>query len=168
MELRAMFIRPPAKSHFFGFDALDERRSVIVSLTQPGKNLTAAEVRQLSRALFEDETVSRDEACALFELDRAQDACCPEWTEFFVGCLTDHIVWQTSPTGIANAEQTDWLLREMEDAPSLAAFALLANVLAEADRSPNALIDAVRARLKTPAVRAALALADKSPLRAKG
>ena len=162
-----MFTRPPAKSHLFGFDALDERRSVIVGLTQAGKNLTPAEVRQLSRALFEDEDVSRDEACALFELDRAQNACCPEWTEFFVGCLTDHVVWQTSPTGIASAEQTDWLLREMEDAPSLAAFALLANVLAEADRAPHALIAAVLARLETPAVRAALELADESPLRAR-
>jgi hypothetical protein len=167
MEYRAMFTRPLAKSQFFGFDALDERRSVIASLTQAGKNLTAAEVRQLSRALFEDEDVSRDEACALFELDRAQDACCPEWTEFFVGCLTDHLVWQTRPTGVADAEQTDWLLREAEDAPSLAAFALLANVLAEADRAPYALIDAVLARLETPAVRAALALADESPLRAR-
>jgi hypothetical protein len=156
MELRPMSHRPPAKPSFFGFDALDERRSVIVSLTQAGKNLTAAEVRQLSRALFEDEDVSRHEACALFDLDRAQDACCPEWTEFFVGCLTDHVVWQTGPTGVINGEQTDWLLRESEDAPSLAAFALLANVLAEADRAPLALIDAVLARLESPAVQAAL------------
>ena len=162
-----MFTRPPAKSRFFGFDALDERRSVIVSLTQAGKNLTAAEVRQLSRALFEDEDVSREEACALFQLDRAQDACCPEWTEFFVDCLTDHVVWQSSPTGIANSEQTNWLLREAEGAPSLAVFALLANVLAEADRAPYTLIDAVLARLETPAVRAALELADESPLRAR-
>ena len=151
-----MLTRPLAKSQFFGFDALDERRSVIVSLTQSGKNLTAAEVRQLSRALFEDEDVSRDEACALFELDRAQDACCPEWTKFFVGCLTDHVVWQARPTGVVKAEQADWLLQEAQDAPSLAAFALLANVLAEVDCAPLALIDAVLARLETPAVRAAL------------
>ena len=75
--------RPPAKPNFFGFDALDERRSVIVGLTQPGKNLTAAEVRQLRRALFEDEGVSRDEACALFDLDRAQDALLPGMDRIF-------------------------------------------------------------------------------------
>jgi hypothetical protein len=156
MELRPMSHRPPAKPNFFGFDAYDERRSVIVGLTRAGKNLTAAEVRQLRRALFEDEGVSREEACALFDLDRAQDACCPEWTEFFVGCLTDHIVWQERPTGVVNGEKTDWLLREAEDAPSLAALALLANVVAEADRAPLALIDAVLARAETPEVRAAL------------
>jgi len=158
--------RPPAKPNFFGFDALDERHSVIVGLTQSGKNLTAAEVRQLRRALFEDEGVSRAEACALFELDRAQDQCCPEWTEFFVGCVTDHVVWHTTPAGIVDAEQTEWLLREAQDAPSLAAFALLANVLAEVDRAPMALIDAVLARVETPEVRAALEqAAPKNKLR---
>ncbi len=152
--------RPPAKSVCFGFDALDERRSVIVGLTQAGKNLTAAEVRQLRRALFEDEGVSRDEARALFDLDRAQNDSCPEWTEFFVGYLTDHVVWQERPTGVVDSEKTDWLLREAEDAPSLTAFALLANVLAEVDCAPLALIDAVLARAETPEVRAALARAD--------
>jgi hypothetical protein len=162
MELRPMSHSPPAKPSFFGFDARDERRSVIAGLTQAGKNLTSAEVRQLRRALFEDDGVSRDEACALFDLDRAQNACCAEWTEFFVGCLTDHVVWQARPTGIIKTEQADWLLREAEDAPSLAAFALLANVLAEVERAPLALIDAVLARLETPAVRAALELAETS------
>jgi hypothetical protein len=157
MELRAMTTANPAKFTMFGLHALDERRALIVALARAGKNLTPAEVRQLRRALFEDEGVSRDEAVALFLLDRAQNAACIEWTEFFVECVTEHVVWQARPTGIVNNEQAEWLLGEAGHSPSLPAFALLANVLAEAHRAPQWFLDAVRARAKTPGVRAALA-----------
>jgi hypothetical protein len=159
MELRPMSLANPAKFTLFGLSALDERRAVIASLTRAAKNLTAAEVRQLRRAFFEDEGVSRDEACALFDLDRAQNAACPEWTEFFVECLTDLVVWQARPTGIVNGEQAEWLLAEADKSPTLSSFALLANVLAEAHRAPEWLIAAVRKRAETPTIRAALAQA---------
>jgi hypothetical protein len=141
----------------FGLHALDGRRAVIVSLIKSGKNLTAAEIRQLRRALFEDDGVSRDEARALFDLDRAQNAACPEWTEFFVECLTDHVVWQARPTGILNNEQAEWLLGETDAKFSLTGFALLANILAESHRAPQWFLDAVRARAQAPAVQSALA-----------
>jgi hypothetical protein len=154
-----MSLANPAKFTLFGLDALDERRAVIVALTRAGKNLTAAEVRQLRRALFEDEGVSRDEACALFDLDRVQDAACPEWTEFFVECLTDLVVWQARPTGVVNGEQAEWLLAEADRSQTLTSFALLVNVLAEAHRAPQWLVDAARQRAQAPSVRAALAQA---------
>ena len=149
----------PAKFSMFGLHALDERRALIVSLARAGTNLTPAEVRQLRRALFEDEGVSRDEAAALFELDRVQNAPCLEWMEFFVECLTDHVVWQARPTGVLNSEQAEWLLAEADRKSSLPGFALLANVLAEAHRAPQWFLDAVRARAQAPAVLAALAAA---------
>ncbi len=147
----------PAKHSLFGIRAHHGRTDMIGLLVREGKNLTAAEVRQLRRALFEDEGVSREEACALFELDRAQDDSCPEWTEFFVECLTDHLVWQARPTGVIPNEQAEWLLRETDMAPSLNGFALLANVLAEAHSAPHWLVAAARARAQTPVVQAALA-----------
>ena len=146
-----------AKSSLFGLHALDERLVVIAGLAQAGKNLTPSEVRQLRRALFEDEGVSQEEAAALFELDRAQNASCLEWAEFFVECLTDHFVWQARPTGVLTPEQAEFLLGEADRKFSLAGFALLANVLAEADRAPQWFLEAVRARAQAPAVQAALA-----------
>jgi hypothetical protein len=134
-----------ARHSLFGLTAPDERRVLISSLARERRNLTPAEVRQLRRALFEDEGVNRDEARALFDLDRAQDACCPEWTRFFVECLTDHVVWQAQPAGLVDHERAEWLLREAASTPSLAICALLANVLAEAHRAPRMLIDAVKA-----------------------
>jgi hypothetical protein len=139
---------PPAgaaRHSLFGFAAPDERRVLISTLARDRRNLTPAEVRQLRRALFEDEGVSRDEARALFDLDRAQSASCPEWAAFFVDCLTDYVVWQTRPAGVVDREQAEWLLREAASTPSRAVRSLLANILAEAHRAPRALIDAVKA-----------------------
>jgi hypothetical protein len=141
----------------FGLDAPDERRALISSLIQAGRNLDPAEVRQLRRALFEDNGASRDEASALFDLERAQQAPCAEWTEFFIECLTDHVVWQTRPTGSVVGEQADWLVREADRCHALTGAALLANVLAEAHHAPEWLVAVVRVRVQVPEVRAALA-----------
>lgn len=135
------------KISHFGLEASDERRALIGSLVKAGRNLASAEVRQLRRALFEDEGASRDEAVALFELERAQDAPCAEWTEFFIECVTDHVVWQCRPTGIVAAEQAEWLVRETDRCRIVTAAALLANVLAEAHRAPEWLVAVVRARI---------------------
>ncbi len=134
-----------AKISLFGLEALDERRTLISSLAEAGRNLSASDVRQLRRALFEDEGASRDEAEALFDLERAQDAPCAEWTEFFVECLTDHVVWQRRPTGVVVDEQAEWLLREADRCRLPTGAALLANVLAEAHQAP-ALADRRRPR----------------------
>jgi hypothetical protein len=157
MELRAMNQACSAKPSLIGLYEMDERRALILALAKREKNLTPAEVRQLRRALFEEEGVSREEAAALFELDRAQNAACLEWTEFFVECLTDHVVWQARPTGVIAHEQAQWLIDEADKQFSLSGFALLANVLAEAHRAPQWFLDAVRLRARAPEVQAALA-----------
>lgn len=146
-----------AKLTLHGVEALDERRALIASLARAGRNLSPADVRQLRRALFEDVGVSRDEAQALFDLERVQDAPCAEWTEFFIECLTDHVVWQCRPTGVVGAEQAEWLVREADRCRTLTGVALLANVLAEADRAPAWMAAAVRVRAQAPEVQAELA-----------
>lgn len=146
-----------AKYSLLGIRAHHGRADTIRLLVRDGKTLTPCEVRQLRRALYEDEGLSRDEANALFELDRTQGACCPEWTEFFVECLTDHLVWQARPSGVVANEPAEWLIREIDMAATLSGVALLANVLAEAESAPNWLVDAARERALAPAVQAALA-----------
>jgi hypothetical protein len=146
-----------AKISLIGPEALDERRALISSLARAGRNLSSSDVRQLRRALFEDEGVSRDEAQALFDLERAQRAPCAEWTEFFVESLTDHVVWQCRPTGTILEEQAQWLVRESDCCRALTGVALLANVLAEAYRAPAWLVAAVRARAAAPEIQAEFA-----------
>jgi len=149
-----------AKISLFGHQPIDERRSVIVALTQRNDALTGADVRQLRRALFEDEAVSREVAMALFALEqaqrRAQHPACVEWTAFFIECLTDHVVWQARPTGVISPEQAEWLSLQADAVNSLNSFALLANVLAEAHQAPQWFVEAVQARAQTPAIKAAL------------
>jgi hypothetical protein len=154
-----MSLANPAKTTLFGLHEVEGRRALILSLAREGRNLAPQEIRQLRRALFEEEGVSRDEAAALFELDRAQNASCLEWTEFFVECLTDHLVWQARPTGVLAHQQAEWLIGEAGRKFSLSGFALLANVLAESDRAPQWFLDEVRKRARAPAVQAALAAA---------
>lgn len=145
------------KFSLYGLEALNERRALIASLAQRGHNLTPVEIRQLRRALFEDEAASHDEIAALFDLERVQDSPCAEWTEFLIECVTDHVVWQRRPTGVVAADQAEWLLREADRCRPLTAVALLANVLAEAHRAPEWLVGAVRQRVQAPEVQAALA-----------
>lgn len=149
-----------ANPSLYGLRALYERREFIADLARTKKSLSAAEVRQLRRALFEEAGLSRDEAAALFELDRAQGACAPEWIAFFVGCVTDLIVWQSRPTGVVNGEQAEWLLAHADAGKTLSAFALLANVVAEAHCAPAWFIDAVRGRAAAPQVQQALAASE--------
>ncbi|MGO8739198.1 hypothetical protein [Rhodoblastus sp.] len=149
-----------AKISLFGLETFDERRALIFSLARGGRDLLPADVRQLRRALFEDEGVNLDEAQALFDLERAQDAPCAEWTEFLVECLTDHVVWQSRPTGVVVDEQAEWLVQEVDRCRLPTGVALLANVLAEAHRAPGWLIAAVRARVAAPEVQAELARDD--------
>ena len=153
-----MLVSKVAKPTLYGFQALDERRVLIESLARMGLQLGANDVRQLRRALFEDEAVSRDEAMALFALERAQKGrTCTEWTEFFVECVTEHLVWQSRPTGVVNNEQAEWLIRECDATCSANAYALLAYVLASAHRAPQWLPPAARNRLEAPQAQIALA-----------
>ena len=80
---------------------------------------------------------------------------------FFVEGLTGHIVWEARSTGVINNEQAEWLIRETDATRSLNAFALLANILAEAHRAPQWFLAAVHARAETPEVQAALASRGK-------
>ncbi len=128
------------------FDELDRRRAAVVALKRRGRALTREDVLSLRREVFDDSAVTREEAAALFALERANVGKCPEWTEFFIESITDHVVWQSRPTGVVDAAQAEWLLAETDACRTVAAFAILVNVLAEAQRPPVWFLAAVKAR----------------------
>jgi hypothetical protein len=150
----------PSKHTLFGFEPASDRRGLVASLAAGAEAMTPAKVRQLRRALFEDEVLSRAEAEALFALERAQKGrACRDWTRFFVETLTDHLVWRGQPGKSLDHDHATWLIAEADRDLSPAVYGLLAHVLAEAESAPAWFVEAVRARAEAGPVRAALACA---------
>ncbi len=124
---------------------MDRGRAAVLAIAARGA-INADDVAALRREVFAEGFVSREEADALFALERACPKGCAEWTEFFVEAITDHVVWQARPTGVVNETQAEWLISRADAAASLNGLAALVNVLAEAHRTPLWLVAAARAR----------------------
>ena len=139
----------------------DRRRQAVNALCA-GPCVTDADVLALRREVFADGEVTREEADALFALERAPGAKCQQWTSFFIEAMTDHAVWQARPTGIVNAAQGEWLLEQADATLTLNAFAAMVNVLGEAHRVPLWFAAAVRARAARGWPGAEIALAAAS------
>jgi len=148
------------KHTLYGFEPASDRRGLIASLAEKAEAMTPAKVRQLRRALFEEEALNRAEAEALFALHRAQKGHAgAEWTRFFVETVADHLVCRGKPEKILDHDSARWLIAEADRDLSPAIYALLAHVLAEADGVPAWFVEAVRERGEADPVRAALACA---------
>lgn len=124
---------------------VDRSRSIISAMIL-GRKVTAMDVAWLRREVFVDGTVSREAADELFAVESAGVALTPEWTEFFVEMITEHVVWQSRPTGVISENQAEWLIERADSCASVNALATLVNVLGEAHRAPRWFLAAVRAR----------------------
>lgn len=124
---------------------LDNGRAEVMSILQRGV-MSALDVRHLRREVFASGSVSREEAEALFAIERSGLGDFAEWTEFFVEAITDHCVWQTRPTGVVNTPQAEWLIDQVDRTKTVTALAALINILAEAHRVPQWLPAAARGR----------------------
>jgi hypothetical protein len=60
--------------------------------------------------------------------------------------ITEHVVWQSRPTGVVDDKQAEWLIARADSCTSVNALAALVNVLGEAHRAPRWFLDAVRVR----------------------
>jgi hypothetical protein len=107
----------------------------------------AADVPALRGMIEETGGLSRAEADALIAIEAAPAPKCDDWAAFFIDALTDHIVWQSRPTGVVNESQGEWLIAMADRCNSQNALGALANVAAEAHRLPLWFVAAVRARL---------------------
>ena len=130
------------------FSAEETPRASIAALAQRSV-LTDEDVNKLRRRVLRFGFVTRAEAEALFEIDAAPSVKCESWTALFVEALTDHIVWQSRPTGVVSREQADWLLARADAAQTITRLALLVNILAEAHSVPKDFLAAVKSRAAT-------------------
>ena len=126
-----------------------------------GRKVSAMDVAWLRREVFGDGWVTREAADELFAVERAGLANAPEWTEFFVEKVVEHVVWQARPTGVINSEQAEWLIARAEECASVNALAALVAALGEAQSAPAWFVAAVRALAKRgwPGVEVALTAA---------
>ena len=108
--------------------------------------VTPADVASLHRHLFADGSLDQVEAESLFDLERAALSRCDAWTAFFIQAVTDHVVWGARPTGRLDEAQANWLLAQVDATRTPASFAVLVNVLDEAQSVPAWFAGAVRAR----------------------
>lgn len=135
----------PATAVFRTAEELDYRRAALVAM-QRLQALNAEAVRKLRYDLFRGDALTRDEAEALFEIERRAHPDSPEWGEFFVDTILDYLLWQERPSGVLNEAKAEWLLSQADRTRSLAAFALLVAALEEAHRTPGWFAAAVRGR----------------------
>jgi len=125
--------------------AIDRSRTIISAMILSRK-VTAQDVAWLRREVFADGEVTREAADELFAVARAGMKNAPEWTELFVELITDHVVWQTRPTGFVSEADARWLIERADACKSVEALAALVNMLAEASRAPEWFVASVKAR----------------------
>lgn len=124
---------------------LDHRRSALVEIERL-RALDAATVRSLRYDLFRGDALTREEADALFDVERTARPDCREWQDFFVCAIVDYLLWQQRPSGVLNEEQAEWLIGQADRARTFNAFAALVATIEEAHRIPAWFAPAVRGR----------------------
>jgi len=125
--------------------AVEKSRTIFSALIL-GRIVTAQDVAWLRREVFAEGEVTRASAEELFAVAGAGMNNSPEWIELFVELITDHVVWQSRPTGVVSDEEARWMIERADACQSVESLAALVNVLAEANRVPLWFVAAVRAR----------------------
>ena len=125
--------------------AIDRSRTIISAMIL-GRRVTAQDVAWLKREVFANREVTRESADELFAVVRADMDNAPEWKEFFVEMITEHVVRQGETSGVVDNGQAVWLLGRVDECKSVEALAALVNVCAEAQRAPDWFVAAVKER----------------------
>ena len=125
---------------------VDRSRTIITAMIL-GRRITAMDVAWLRREVFGSGEVSREAADELFAVECAGLANAPEWTEFFVEMIVEHVVWQSGEPGVLGEAESEWLVERVNQCGSSNALAALAAALAEARRAPASLVAAAQTRV---------------------
>lgn len=100
------------------------------------------DVLTLRESVFADGIGSRDEAEWVLALEDVCEAETPEWSQFYVEALTDHVVNRAEPSGSMSEEKARWLVDRISAGgivKTRAGLELLLRVLESATSSPSSL-----------------------------
>ncbi|MDF2974071.1 MAG: hypothetical protein K0R61_4521 [Microvirga sp.] len=106
------------------------------------ERISAEDVRELQRDVFEHGLTSWGDVHALAALDRASPTADPLWPEFFITSLVEFVVWTSRPTGYVDKEAAGCVvaaLRPMGQATANAQRAAL-EIVREAQQVDEALL----------------------------
>lgn len=121
-----------------------------------GARLSAEDVLAVRREVWPDGRISDDEARALFEIDRLAADPAPEWADFFLEALCDHVVNGKEPRGYIDMPNAAWLVEEIERGGGPASgleLALVVKVIERALNGPAELKSWVLARIEEEVLR---------------
>lgn len=121
-----------------------------------GQRLSAEDVLAVRREVWPDGRISDDEARALFEIDRLAADPAPEWADFFLEALCDHVVNGKEPKGYIDLPNAAWLVEEIERGGGPVSgleLALVVKVIERALNGPAELKSWVLARIEEDVLR---------------
>lgn len=98
-----------------------------------------AELRQLG---WGDGRIYRDEAEAIFEINRAIMEPSAEWVDFFVEAIGEFVLNGSEPRGMCSDEEAEWLMQSLDRdgrLDSMAELELLVRVIERAQNLPERL-----------------------------
>ena len=107
-----------------------------LSMTSSGSGLTAADIGELRRETWHGGQVGRVEADTLLLANDDLRGSSPEWSEFFVEALYEHVVNGTEPRGGVDTGTARWLWSRISDkgtVPGREELELLTRILQKAD-----------------------------------
>jgi len=113
----------------------------IASAVAKGGNVDASDILELRRTIYRDGIVSREEAGALFDIDRRRTSHSDAWSDLFVEAITDYALNQEPPVGYLAEDTANWLVDEIskQAKPSTDAdIELVTNIIEKAREVPAA------------------------------
>lgn len=115
--------------------------SIVARITAAGR-VTPQDVLALRPIVWNDGRMGQDEADAIFQINDACYAKCPEWTDFFVEAGTVWLVEQAPPVGYVDDAKATWLIAQIDKngvVDSVGELLLLVTVLEKASNVPDGL-----------------------------
>ncbi|HYN45935.1 MAG TPA: hypothetical protein VES64_04515 [Allosphingosinicella sp.] len=79
-----------------------------------GARISAEDVLGLRRQVWPDGSISADEADQLFELNRLARESDPEWADFIIEAMTDHVLNAKAPRGYIDEDNAAWLISQVD------------------------------------------------------
>ncbi|MBA4007969.1 MAG: hypothetical protein C0486_04215 [Erythrobacter sp.] len=104
--------------------------------------ITADEVLALRREGWGDGIITREEAEALFTLNQALHQRSPEWVDFFVEAIGEHVLNGTPPRLQCNLDEAEWLIAQVDadgKVDSMAELEALVRIVERAENVPDRL-----------------------------
>lgn len=114
----------------------------IAQMAAADGSIASEEILEMRRAGWADGKMTRQEAEAIFEALRNSTNPSPEWSDFFVEAIQQHVLEGTEPRGYASEEESAWLIAQVEAdgrVCSMTELELLTRIIEKAHNVPESL-----------------------------